>query len=228
MRLRRILAAAVVTSLAAPAALLTSTAPASAATATRIVGGTDGKGWIYPSSYRTQPGAPVYGDTLSLSINVETESGSQVYDGTLTVQRKLPGKDWTTIKTSTSAYLYESTKAVGNASYRVLYSGSGDYSPSSAGVIGKVQRKFDLQPVSGKRAGLKGKVSPKYHGKVVVLKKQGKKWKKFKTVRTNKKSRFAVYLPTPRKGKFFWQLQIPSSKAFTTTKSRVYYTKRGY
>ena len=228
MRLRRILAAAVVTSLAAPATLLSTTLPASAATATRIVGGTDGKGWIYPSSYRSQPGAPVYGDTLSLSINVETDTGTQVYDGTLTVQRQVPGKDWKTIATSSSAYLYESTKAVGNATYRVLYSGSGDYAPSSDAVSGKVQRKLDLQGVSGKRAGIKGKVSPKYHGKVMVLKKQGKKWKKFKTVRTNRKSRFVVYLPAPRRGKYFWRIQIASSKKFATTQSKVYYTKRGY
>ncbi len=226
MRLRRILAAAVVTSLAAPAAVLTSSAPASAATATKIVSGTDGKSWIYPSSYRAQPGVPRYGDTLSLSINVVTESGSQVYDGTLTVQRQVPGGSWKTIATSSSAYLYESTKAVGNATYRVLYSGAGDYSPSSTAVSGKIQRKLDLQGVSGKRAGLKGKVSPKYQGKVVVLKKQGKKWKKFKTVRTNKKSRFVVYLPAPRKGKYFWKIQIASSKAFAKTNSNTYYTRK--
>lgn len=226
MRLRRILAAAVVTSLAAPAALLTSTAPASAATATKIVSGTDGKKWIYPSSYRSQPGVPRYGDTLSLSINVETSSGSQVFDGTLTVQRMVPGGSWKTIATSDSAYLYESTKAVGNATYRVLYSGAGDYAPSDAALSGKIQRKLDLSGVSGKRAGIKGKVSPKFKGKVIVLKKQGKKWKKFKTVRTNKKSRFVVYLPAPRRGKYFWRIQIASSKAFATTNSQTYYTTK--
>ncbi|GAB3195145.1 hypothetical protein GCM10027062_01350 [Nocardioides hungaricus] len=225
MRLRRILAAAVVTSLAAPAALLTSS-PAAAATATRIVGGSDGKGWLYASSYRSQPGVPAYGDTLSLSINVVTDAGQQVYDGTLTVQRKVPGSDWKTIGSESSAYLYKSIKAVGNASYRVLYSGTADYAPATAGVTSKVQRKLDLQGISGKRAGVKGKVSPKLKGKVVILKKQGKKWKRFKAVRTNKKSRFVVYLPAPRKGKYFWRIQIASSKAFATTNSRTYYTRK--
>ncbi|GAB6986688.1 hypothetical protein [Nocardioides pyridinolyticus] len=226
MRLRRILAAAVVTSLAAPAALLTTAVPASAATATKIVSGTDGKSWIYPSSYRSQPGVPRYGDTLSLSIEVVTDGGTQVYNGSLTVQRLVPGGDWKTIATSSSAYLYDSTKAVGNATYRVLYSGSGDYAPTSAALSGKIQRKLDLSSVSGKRAGLKGQVSPKFKGKVLVLKKQGKKWKKFKTVRTNKKSRFAVYLPAPRRGKYFWRIQIASSKAFATTNSPTYYTTK--
>ncbi len=59
-----------------------------------------------------------------------------------------------------------------------------------------------------------------------MLKKQGKKWKKFKTVRTNKKSRFAVYLPAPRRGKYFWRIQIASSKAFATTNSPTYYTTK--
>ena len=226
MRLRRILAAAVVTSLAAPAALLTTSAPASAATATRIVSGTDGKSWIYPSSYRSQPGVPRYGDTLSLSINVETESGSSVSGGTLTVQRMVPGGDWKTIATANAAYLYDSTKAVGNATYRVLYSGSGDYAPSSAAITGKIQRKLDLQGVSGKRAGIKGKVSPKFQGKVLVLKKQGKKWTRFKAVRTNKLSRFVVHLPAPRRGKYFWKIQIASSKTFATTNSQTYYTTK--
>jgi hypothetical protein len=142
------------------------------------------------------------------------------------VQRQLPGKGWKTIATSSSAYLYDSTKAVGNAAYRVLYSGSGDYAATSAGVTGKVQRKLDISGISGKRAGMKGKVSPKFKGKVVVLKKQGKKWKKFKTVRTNKQSRFVVYLPAPRRGKYFWKLQIAASKAFATTQSQTYYTRK--
>lgn len=226
MRLRRVLAAAVATALAAPVAVLaTSAAPASAAVATKIVGGTDGKPWIYRSSYATQPGVPVFGDTLNLSIEVADANGAQVYNGTLTVQQKLAGKkSWKTIKTSSTAYLFDTIKAKGNATYRVLYSGSGDYSPSGAQGKVKVQRKFDIDTISGKRAGLKGKVSPKFKGKIVVLKKQGKKWKKWKTVRTNKKSRFVVYLPAPRTGRIYWQLKIGSTKAFSTTNSIKYYT----
>ena len=148
------------------------------------MGGTDGKAWIYrTSSYATQPGAPVFGESLSLSINV-VAGATQVYDGTLTVQRQLPGKDWKTIATSASAYLYDTIKAVGNANYRVLYSGSGDYAPSSAAVTSKVQRKLTYKNAGTRRVVLSGKVSPKYKGKVIILKQQGKKWKKFKTVRT--------------------------------------------
>lgn len=223
MRLRRILAAAVVTALAAPAALLTTSTTASAATATQIVGGSQGKGWIYRSSSATQPGAPVFGDTFSLSINVVAGS-TQVYDGTLTVQRQLPGQEWKTIKTSDQAYLYDSIKAVGNASYRVLYSGSGDYSPSSAGVTSQVQRKLDYQNVGSRTVVLAGKVSPKYKGKITVFKQQGKKWKKFKTIKSNKKGKFRTPLPAPRSGRYYFKLEIPASRTFAKTQSGKFYT----
>ena len=71
---------------------------------------------------------------------------------------------------------------------------------------------------------LKGKVSPKYKGKVTFFKKQGKKWKKFKTVRSNKKGQFKTALPAPRKGRFYFKIEIPASKAFAKTQSGSFYT----
>lgn len=82
-----------------------------------------------------------------------------MYDGTLTVQRMVSGGDWKTIATANAAYRYDSTGPVGNATYRVLYSGSGDYAPSNAAVTGRAQRKLDLSAVSGKRAAIGGTVS---------------------------------------------------------------------
>jgi hypothetical protein len=40
----------------------------------RIVG-SDGKAWLTSSSYQTQPGTAVHGNTLSLSIEVVTDGG---------------------------------------------------------------------------------------------------------------------------------------------------------
>ena len=224
MRLRHLVAAALTTVLAAPTALLAGTAPAHAATATQIVGGTDGKPWIYRSgSYANQPGPTIYGESLSLSIEVEAD-GNQVYDGTLTVQRKLPGKDWKTVRTASSAYLYDSIKAVGNAAYRVIYSGTADYAPSSAGATSTVQRKLTFKNVGDRKVVLSGKVAPKYHGKVIFYKKHGKKWAKYKAVRTNKKSHFKTSLPAPRKGRYYWKIEIPKSRAFAKTQSGKFYT----
>lgn len=225
MRIRRLLAAVTTAALAGPAlAVVATTAPASAATATHIVG-SDGGAWIKASSYRSQPGVPVYGDTLSLSINVVTDTGDQVFDGSLTVQRQLAGQSsWTTVATSTSAYIYESVKAAGNATYRVVYSGSGDYAPSSDAVAAKIQRKIEYKNVGTRKVMLAVKVSPKFRGAVAIFKQQGKKWKKFKTVRTNSKGRFTTPLPAPRKGKYFWKMEIRSSKTFAKSQTGKFYT----
>ncbi|WP_395659382.1 hypothetical protein [Nocardioides sp.] len=224
MRLRHFVAAALTTVLVAPTALLTTTAPAHAATATQIVGGTDGKPWIYRSSTTaSQPGAIVYGETLSLSIEVSA-GGSQVYDGTLTVQRRLPGRHWKTVKTSSSAYLYDSVRAVGNATYRVLYSGTSEYEPSSAGAISHVQRKLAIKNVGTRRVVLSGTVSPKYHGKVTIFRKHGKKWSRYKTLRTNAQSHFSTPLPAPRRGRYYWKIELPGTKSFATTQSGTFYT----
>ena len=225
MHIRRLLVAVATAALAGPAlAVVATTAPASAATATHIVG-PDGASWISGPSYRTQPGVPVYGDTLSLSVKVVTDSGEQVYDGTVTVERQLAGQSaWTTVASSTSAYLYDSITARGNAIYRVTYSGSGDYSPSSDAVRASIQRKLEFKNVGTRRVVLSGKVSPMYRGTVAIFKQQGKRWVKYKTLRTNSKSRFSTPLPAPRKGRFYWKIEIPSSKAFAKTQSGKFYT----
>lgn len=225
MRIRRLLAAVTTVALAGPAlAVVATAAPASAATATHIVG-SDGGAWIKASSYPTQPGVPVYGDTLSLSINVETDAGDQVFDGSLTVERQLAGQStWSAVASSTSASLYESIKAVGNATYRVVYSGSGDFSPSSDAVAAKVQRKLEYKNVGDRKVMLAMKVSPKFRGAVKIFKQQGKKWKKFKTVRTNSKGRVTTALPAPRKGRYYWKLEIAGSKSFAKTQSGKFYT----
>lgn len=225
MRARRLLGTLTATVMAVGTMTLVGAAsPAAAATATKITSG-NAKKWISISSRSSnQPGAPAYGSTISLSIEVETTSGEQVYDGALKVQRQVPGKEWKTVKSSSSAYLYDSIKAVGNAKYRVLYSGTADYAATWAGVSSKVQRKVDYSNVGSRHVVLRGKVSPKYHGKVTILKKQGKKWKRYKVVKTTTKGVFRSPLPAPRRGRYYWQLVISKSKAFTTTKSARFYT----
>lgn len=219
MRLRRILAAAVVTTLAAPTALLVSSSPAAAATGTKIVP-SNGKSWIQPGS-KTQPGPSATGDTLYFYINVVSTDGSgDPYAGTLSVQRKLAGsKSWKTIATSSYAGYSGSTKAIKNATYRAVYSGgaSGDtsWTGSSADKSVKVQRNIEIKNVGPSRqVVLQGKIKPKYKGAVAIYKKNGKKWKKFKTVRTNKKSTFRTPLPAPRSGRYYWNVKIKPGKGF--------------
>ncbi|MEI5674930.1 MULTISPECIES: hypothetical protein [unclassified Nocardioides] len=221
MRVRRLLAAVVTTGLIAPTAVIVaSTAPASAATATSIVSGSQGRGWIKVNDYSSQAGAPVAGtDQVSFSINVKGADGKQVYDGSLVVQQLAAGsRSWQTIATSSSAYLYKSVDIKISAQYRVFYSGTAEYAPTGASVgTVKAQRKLTINGMSGKRAGFKGKVAPKAKIKIIVQKKVGKKFKKYKTVRSNRKGRFTVVLPAPSRGKFVWKITFKGSKGYTSS-----------
>ncbi|WP_166390201.1 hypothetical protein [Nocardioides ochotonae] len=223
MRIRPFLAALLTTALVGPtAAVISTAAPASAAESTRIVSGNSNTPWLYPG-YRSQGKIPAVGETLSLSINVQTTGGSQIYDGSLQVQFKAAGSSsWKTVASSSTAYLYDSIKARQNGTYRAVYGGTSAYSSSSIEKAQKVQRKLSIQGISGKRAGFKGKVSPKGKVGVVVQKKAGKKWKGFRTLKTDKKGRFTVYLPAPRTGRFQWKITFKGNKKFAKTIVRGY------
>lgn len=231
MSVRRVLATTLVSTLVASATAI-GTTPASAGTTTtgtRIVSGSSNAPWISASGYQDQPGAVVTGGTLSLSINVETTDGADVFDGTITVLRLLAGaSQWQTVATSDNAWLYDSVPAQRNATYKVLYSGTSTYEPSETAAAVPVQKKLALTPESGRRLGLAGKITPRGKNKVVVLKKQGRRWKKFKTVTSNRKGRFfaAVTAPRRRGAKYYWKVQIAGSRTYAVTRSAVYYTTR--
>ncbi|MCL8027328.1 hypothetical protein [Nocardioides bruguierae] len=234
----RLLSASLSTVLLASGLSLFLAPAASADTTTTIVGGSTNR-WLTASSYRTQPGVPKHGDALSLSINVETADGDQVYYGGLTVKRRMAGtKKWTTIATSEddAAYLYDSTKAVGNATYRVIYAGgthpsTGEvYAPSKSTITAKVQRNLNTSTFNTTRGiGLKGKVVAGYKRKLIAVeRKQGKKWVLYTRTRTNAKARYRVNVAAPKKSgaKIKYRLRIPASTAYAETKSVVYTATR--
>jgi hypothetical protein len=106
----------------------------------------------------------------------------------------------------------------------VTYSGSGDYAPSTDAVSTSIQRKLTVTSKMGRTIVVTIKVGPKYRGPITILKKQGKAWKKFKTVRTNAKSRASFTLPAPRTGRWYWKFTIRADKSFAATQSPTYYT----
>ncbi len=229
MNARRIIGSALATALAATSlgVVATAASPAQAATTveTRIVSSSVDRGVI--SSYSTPA---KYGDSLSVNVNVEgfvNGMWTQVYAGAVTVTEQLAsGAAPTTVASNTSAYVYDSFPAQGNATYTVTYaggtSGSGTsavtYAPTSAVVAGPpVERKLTTSTISGKRAGFKGKISPATKTKITVLKKKGKKYKKFKVLRTKANGRFTVVLPAPRRGKFHWRIIFAGDSSFVAS-----------
>lgn len=226
MNARRIIGSALATALAATSlGAVATAAPAQAVETvqTRIVASNADRGVI--SSYSK----PVkYGDTLSIGVNVEgfiNGVWTQVYAGSVTVTQQLKGSaSASVVASSTSAYVYDSIPARGKAVYAVSYSGGTggypqvNYAPTAASyAVGQVQRKLTTSTLSGKRAGFQGKLSPAAKTKITVLKKQGKKFKKYKTLRSTKKGRFTVVLPAPRRGKFHWKIVFAGGKRFSAS-----------
>lgn len=234
MNARRIIGSLLATTMAASAMAVVATAsPAAAATPTKIVGA--GGPWLSYSSYRSQPGAPAVGDRISFNIDVASTDGSgDPYAGGVVVQRQLKGsRTWTTVARSSGAYLYDSTKAIANATYRAMYTGGSSYdnswspSPWTTKTV-SVQRKLTISPKSRPKLGLAVKVGPKAKVKLIVLKKQGKKWKRYKAVKTTRAGKAFVKLPAPAKRgkKTFWKLRINKNAKFAQTNSTVYYTTK--
>lgn len=173
--------------------------------------------------------AYVYGSALFFDSAVTTDDPNNIYPpGTATLYMMRGGSStWEAVSTDDSvSYLYfEGLKARSNAQYKVVYPGGTDYdgdvflpSESAPFAIG-VARKMDLTVKSGTTI-FKGKIAPKYKKKKIVIKKKvRKKWKKFRTVKTNKKSRFAIRLPAlGKRGKrTYWKFTVPGNKTFLAT-----------
>jgi hypothetical protein len=227
MNARRIIGSVLATTLAATSlgVVATAAAPAQAAETvqTRIVPGIDGRPEF--SSYSKQV---AYGDNISVYVDVQAFVNGvwkDIYNGSVTVTEQLAGGAAPTVVASnTSAYVSDSFAAKGNATYTVSYSGGTgespavNYAPVQATYAGPpVSRKLTTKTISGKRAGFKGKLSPATKTKITVLKKKGKKFKKFKVLRSKKNGRFTVVLPAPRRGKFHWRIIFAGDSRFVAS-----------
>jgi hypothetical protein len=216
LRARRLLAAVVTTGLIAPTAVVvaSSTAPASAATATQVVSGYSNQPAVYASRKPATTGDNVYAAGYALD-----GAGRRVTEGTVYLQRQLAGEaTWRNIAVGTTSSVIATSKAVRNANYRVYYTGSANFTPSWTPTIKiNVGRKVKTKSIRGKQAGLKGNVKPAAKVKIIVQKKVGKKYKKFKTLRTNRKGSFKIILPAPRSGRSYWKITFAGSKGYSKT-----------
>lgn len=225
MTARRILGSLLATALAATSiAFVGAASPAAAASPTLIVPST-GESWISLNSK-----VPTYGDSAYFYIDVATADGTpEPTAGSVTLEQSVAGGPWTAIGTSAYPGYSGSVELTANTAFRVTYAGDpeGRWLPTTAELGVAVQRDITTDSISGKRAGVKGKLTPAAKTKITAFKKQGKKWKKFKTVRSTAKGRYTLILPAPRRGKFNWKIVFAGDQAFV---SSVLFgsTKRGY
>lgn len=208
MRITRVIAGALSAALLGLVPVALSSAPAQAATATVTTLEASRNLLEFKSGY-----------SPFLSASVRDASGNSVYAGTVSLQASEAGGAWKTIKSTTAGGYLSFSDVIPNKNtqYRVAYSGgtnyAGTYAASSSGTVAiKVMRKLTIKNPKGTK--IKGKIAPKYAKKKVVIKKKvGKKWKKFRTLKTNKKSRFTITLPAKRKRTYF-RFIVPGNKAY--------------
>lgn len=163
-----------------------------------------------------------YGDTVDMQATVTDSTGAVVTDGTVTLYAADASGAWAPVASvdAGSYAVFYDVKPKQNTAYKAAYSGytatatyqntftASEAAPTNVGVA----RKLTLKNPRG--TFIKGKVAPKYTGKVLVLKKVGKKWKKFRTLKA-KKSRFTITLPASRK-RTFWNFVVPGNSQYET------------
>jgi|SRR4051794_9395763 hypothetical protein len=203
---------------------------------TRIVPGDGHTAVVEPEGYKKQPGLPAFGSDLYVNVNVQALVNGvweQLYYGSVSVTQTLEGGAAQVVAQNDSPYVYSDIPAQGNATYTVNYSGAtgagyppANYAPATATLGVAVQRQLAVKNVGHRKVVLHGKVGPAFHGKVTIVKKVGKKWKRFKTVRTNKKSVFKTPLPAPNRGRFYWRVLIKAGGGFSATDSGQFWTYR--
>ncbi len=227
MTARRVLGSLLATTLAATTlGVLGSAAPANAADTveTRIVAGSP-NGGVYTLSKPAR-----FGDYVSINVDVEALINGVWQDisaGPVTVTEQVVGLPAATVATGQYGSAYGSTKARGNATYTVSYGGGSggypqhNYLPSTGTfALSGVQRDIDVSTDSGRKAGFKGKLSPAAETKITVFKKTGKKYKKFKAIRSKSNGRFTLVLPAPKRGKFHWRVVFQGNSQFANSVMR--------
>lgn len=168
-----------------------------------------------------------YGDDFYVSVDLASSDGYSPgsTDGTVTLMAQEAGSAaWVPVATAENTYAsFYDVKPQMNTSYKVVYSGFTDpdqgtygdnYTPSESapftiGVARKITR-----PSSG--FVIKGKVTPDYAKKKIVIqvsKKEKKGYKKFKTIKTNKKGKYKVRLPR-RGGTWYWSFTVKADAKY--------------
>lgn len=171
-----------------------------------------------------------FGDDFYISVDISSSDGYSPggADGTSTLMAMEAGTSaWVPVATATSTYAsFYDVKPRMNTAYKVVYSGYTDtdqgtygdnYTPSESapftiGVARKITR-----PSSG--FVIKGKVTPNYGNKKIVIsasKKQNKGYKKYKTIKTNARGKYKVTLPK-RGGTWYWSFRVKGDAKYLAT-----------
>jgi hypothetical protein len=170
----------------------------------------------------------VYGDEIYITVDVDGSDGLGPSSGTSTLYAMEAGSTaW--VPVATGAYPgsdFYPVKPTKTTTYKVVFNGytepvqtaySDNYTPSeSAAFTVSVARKITY-PQSG--FVIKGKVTPDYAKKKIVIKasrKRNKGYKAFKTIKTTSTGKYKVVLPQ-RRGTWYWSFAVKGDSKFLST-----------
>ena len=167
-----------------------------------------------------------FGEEVSLTSEIDASDGLSPYNDndTATLWAMPAGATtWTAIETQPASGFISWTdfKPQANTAYKATYSGAtaatttaDNYAASESLPLGiEVARKITY-PASG--FVIKGKVTPDYAKKKVVIKvskKQNKGYKSFKTIKTNAKGKYKITLPR-RGGTWYWSFVVKGDSRY--------------
>jgi hypothetical protein len=165
-----------------------------------------------------------YGSLVGFLDSGVTGSDGGTPTGTVTLQAKMPGKGWKSVKSNSDVSFTDFNeyghKAKGNVEYRVRYSGDGTYSATTSNVV-KVTTLWKVKDTSACPSGhchISGKLTPKAkHKKLVVQVKTGH-WKTFKVLHTSATSKYKVGVSTIGGKPTHYRLLIPGTKTLVGRK----------
>lgn len=231
MRTQRTLGSAVAAVLLALVGSLFVAAPAHAGTtpvAIDILGKFTSKSAIHDDGK-----GPALGNAARVSLaGVLTSGGAAVPGKSMQLQRLPKGSSsWTTVgtgTTSSSGRVQIVVDAQGPATYRLFFDGSSDptyasaYSPErKVKIMRDLNSKYSQK---GNKLIFKGKVTPKWSKKKVILERSNSKdgkYKKVKTGKTNKKGKWSFRLGAPRKGEWWYRAYVPAKKGYAKSLSHI-------
>ena len=166
----------------------------------------------------------VFGDKIStISVDIDASDGFGARNGNATLYALEAGAAAfvpVAMTANASASFYD-VKPKTTTTYKVVYSGyaatqtyEDNYAASESAPFTVGVRRKITNPRSG--FVLKGKVTPDYAKKKIVIKvsKKAKKgYKKFKTIKTDRRGKYRVALPK-RRGTWYWSVAVKADSKY--------------
>lgn len=206
---------------AAPIHEATSPAAARANTAIRFLGFDHLRGYGTPTRIRGQVIATVGGRQGSVR-NVRVR-----------LLRKLDGTSrWRYLGTkrttsSRSPVFRFAVTSIGNAHYRVRFSGNGSYQPARGATAVSVHRRITGR-IEDRTGRFHGRVTPRYARHIIHLEKRSCgacAWHRVRSARTGGRGRYSFKVGAPNRGRWYWRVSTPAKPRFIRSYSGVFTTR---